>query len=157
MCLQLHFSGILQTNETRQRFDSEFTNLNPVCAWYEEGTKRSLRASDAFRQTLPDDIENDNQTLSALEKVSYAWHVPFHSTVDVIDLHLHIRSDYFGRLYLIPCPSFCEIDLSIHNGLLLRDSLSQSVQRQWKLRDSSRRRFIVFNRTAIICAACRTK
>lgn len=65
---------ILQTPETREQFNANFTKLNPVCSWYEQGTRRSVRASDVFRRTLPEDIENDNQTLKALEEVSSVWY-----------------------------------------------------------------------------------
>lgn len=66
----VHISVILLMPDAVQRLNTDFPNLAPVCLWYEQGKQRSIRAPNVFRSTLPDQIENNNASITALEEVS---------------------------------------------------------------------------------------
>lgn len=70
-----------------------------------------------------------------------------------------LHPDHFGRLYLVPRTSLCIFNLPTHEGLLLRNGVSQPLHHQYKsaLWNRSRRRFIVYHRTAIPSASNRTE
>lgn len=69
LIIMTYITVFLRIPEAVQRLNSNFRSMAPQCAWYEEGTELSFRASDTFRSTFPYPIANNNMSVMALEKV----------------------------------------------------------------------------------------